>query len=179
MSINDLYRDSCNGDTRAERRLFETLNERFRRFAKQRVWEDSEVDDIVQSAMEVVAREFRSIEINTSFTAWAYKVLENKMLNYFSSRKRERSRFEPLTGIGGRESSYHQDPILKSRLLNCLKKLNKINTRHARILNMRYQGYDTGEICEKMGLSRNGVYILLSRARKMLETCLKTGEIKQ
>jgi DNA-directed RNA polymerase specialized sigma24 family protein len=44
---------------------------------------------------------------------------------------------------------------------------------------MRYQGYNTEEICEKMGLSRNGIYILLSRARKMLENCLKTGEIKQ
>jgi RNA polymerase sigma factor (sigma-70 family) len=155
------------------------LIERFERFAKQRVWDNNEVDDIVQSAMEVIAREFRSIEINVSFTAWAYKVLENKMLNYFSSRTRERSRFEPLSGNGGQESSYKQDPILKSKLLNCLKKLNKINNRHARILNMRYQGYNTGEICEKLGLSRNGVYILLSRARKMLETCLKTGEIQK
>jgi RNA polymerase sigma factor (sigma-70 family) len=155
------------------------LIERFERFAKQRIWDNNEVDDIVQSAMEVVAREFRSIEIDISFTAWAYKVLENKMLNYFSSKKRERSRFEPLSGISGQESSYQQDPILKSRLLNCLKKLNNKNSRHARVVNMRYQGYNTEEICEKMGLSRNGIYILLSRARKMLENCLKTGEIKQ
>lgn len=178
MNINDLYREYRNGDAGAEHRLFEALDERFRRFAKQRVWDDIEVDDIIQSAMEVIAREFRSIEIKTSFTAWAYKVLENKMLNYFSSKKRERSRFEPLSEAGYQESINVQDPVLKSKLLKCLKKLNKINNRHARVLNMRYQGYDTEEICEKLGLSRNGVYILLSRARKMLESCLKTGEIE-
>jgi DNA-directed RNA polymerase specialized sigma24 family protein len=45
--------------------------------------------------------------------------------------------------------------------------------RHARILVMKYQGYRTAEICERMSITPNNLYVTLSRARAMLKACLE------
>jgi len=66
---------------------------------------------------------------------------------------------------------------LKKKLLDCLNKINDANTRHARVLNLHYQGFIVREICEKLKLTRNGVYILLSRSRTMLKNCLERGDV--
>jgi len=71
------------------------------------------------------------------------------------------------------------NPNLRIKLLSCLSKITGANRRHARILNLSYQGFLADEICEKMSLTKNSFYIVLHRARKALELCLKNeGQLK-
>jgi hypothetical protein len=76
--------------------------------------------------------------------------------------------------------SESQAPLsdLKRQLLVCLKKLIKINPIYARAINFVHQGYKTREICEKLNITRNNFYVILTRGRHMLDTCLKTGRIE-
>lgn len=180
MSINELHKISLNGGRKAEEQLFNTLAARFRVFARQRVWNDADAEEVVQEAMVTIGREFRRIEFETSFAAWAYKVLDNRILAYLSARKRKSDREvstdakpgNPVAEIGAVR------PELKVRLLACLKKVGGVNRRYARVLNFSYQGYKVDEICRQMEVKPNTLYSLLSRARKMLETCLDKGEVK-
>jgi RNA polymerase sigma factor (sigma-70 family) len=175
VSVNSLYEAARLGDAKSEGQLFGLLYERFSGFVNRRIWDKTEAEDIVQNALAVIAREYKSVKISISFSAWAYKVLDNKILSYFGSRQRHRDRgFQTLTET---HTSAEIDPDMRLQLLACLKKLNAVNTRHARVLNLHYHGFSTEEICEKIAVTRNGLYIALHRARTMLAMCLKTGEV--
>jgi DNA-directed RNA polymerase specialized sigma24 family protein len=70
-------------------------------------------------------------------------------------------------------------PGFKKKLIDCFHKVHRVNRRHARILNLHYQGYSTLEICDKLGVTENNMYVLLMRARKALAICLGKGETNQ
>ena len=70
------------------------------------------------------------------------------------------------------------DPDLKKQLIDCFKKISDTNLRHARIINLHYQGYTTEEICIKLNIKKNNAYVLLNRARTALEQCLEKGRLE-
>lgn len=179
MSINELYAAVRAGDAAAERELFKRLSESFRLFAQHRVGDERDVEEVVQEALMTITRKHRSVDFETSFMAWAYRILDNKILECYRARERRRRRFTPMADHDVQVSSKDFDLDLKRLLLQCLKKVGAINRRFTRVLGLHYQGYTTDDICEQLGLSRNGVYILLSRARSMLKTCLEEGGIRQ
>ncbi|MDH4157235.1 MAG: RNA polymerase sigma factor [candidate division Zixibacteria bacterium] len=178
MNINELYHVARKGDRDSENRLFKSLTESFRLFAQQRIWNDQDAEEIVQDTLVTVAEKYGNIQFEISFAAWAYRVLENKILNYYRGKHYQENRFTWASDVGGEWASNDSDPSLKRQLLDCLGKINRVHSRHARILNLRYQGYSAEEICEKLAISRNNLYILLCRARSMLKLCLEKGDIK-
>ncbi len=179
MNLNDLHKNAGSGDKMAEEKLFKYLSERFAQFANRRIWDEENAKEVAQDALMLIANEYKSITFETSFQAWAYKVLDNKILNYIKKRRQRGDRVVSVADISEVGiSSENTDPGLRTKLLDCLKKVGKLNRRHARIIDLHYLGYKTKEICQRMKLSTNGFYIILHRARKMLEKCLETGEVK-
>jgi len=177
LTINDLHKSVQDGTDGAEKRLFTDLGESFRIFAQQRIWNKEDSEEIVQDALTAIAAKYKMIDFEVSFAAWAYKVLENKILHYYRTKKCRESRFIPTGDAPDRAGPQDSDPNLKRSLLDCLRKICNTNRRHARILNLRYQGFSTDEICGRLEVTRNNVYILLSRARSMLKLCLEKGDI--
>jgi RNA polymerase sigma-70 factor (ECF subfamily) len=176
MNINSLYEMVRRGSKDAEERLFSELFESFSIFVQQRIWNKQDCEEIVQESLVAVKDKYASVQFEKSFAAWAYKVLENKILHYLRSKRYHESRC--LHGPEYRPPRQIQsDPIFKRRLLDCLKMVSARNIRYARVLNMHYHGYSVGEICDRFKLTRNGIYILLSRARSLLKLCLEKGEI--
>lgn len=127
----------------------------------------------------IISREYKTMTYTVSFSAWAYKVLVNRIMAYHQKKKVRTERLEriPENESIANPDSVNTDPDLKRCLLNCMKKICGVNTRYARILNLHYQGYGTEDICEKLGLTRTNYYTILSRARTMLVTCLEKGEV--
>jgi RNA polymerase sigma-70 factor (ECF subfamily) len=180
LDINELYHAAERGDSDGERQLFHELLIRFRIFALQRVWDDNDAEDVLQEALATISREFRQITIETSFAAWAYRVLDNKIMAYLKTKKRLAGRYEHLNGTEGNQAgvSDSQDPELKRRLLACIKKVGAKNAKYVRALNLHCQGYDTEEICRRLDITSSNFYAIMSRARSLLELCLETGDIK-
>jgi RNA polymerase sigma factor (sigma-70 family) len=180
LDINALYKKTICGDKSAEEALFSALSERFEQFAYQRIWDKEDSRDVLQDTLLVIAREYRQIEFETSFSAWAYKVLDNRILAYMKRKQSRQGRTEVgADSRGSQNRAEHVNPDLRLRLLDCLRKVGEVNRRHARILDLHYHGYTTEEICHRLKTTRNSFYIALHRARRMLETCLKTGDIDQ
>lgn len=179
MSIDTLYQDMRAGDTAAERQLFKKLSESFRLFAQHRLGDERDAEEVVQEALMTIAQKHQSTVFETSFKSWAYRVLENKILDCYRARQYRMRRFIPLIDHDSRDPRPACDVDLRRRLIACLKEVAGVNTRFARVLSLHYQGYTTGDICARLALSRNGVYVLLSRARSMLKSCLEEGEIHQ
>jgi RNA polymerase sigma factor (sigma-70 family) len=174
VNLSDLQIQAKSGNKEAEKLLFSHLSERFRAFAYHRVWNRDDAEELVQDALVVIAREYRQLEVQASFQAWAYKVLDNRILAYVKRRKTERSSLEDVADLKSGPPNYE----LQRQLEVCLRKLLKTNRRYGRMLSLCHQGFAIGEICERLRITRNNAYVILSRARSLLESCLQTGRIE-
>ncbi|MCP4703981.1 MAG: RNA polymerase sigma factor [candidate division Zixibacteria bacterium] len=175
--INKFYIDAKNGSKKAEEQLFEFLTARFRLFVQRKIWNQGDGEELMQEALMTVFDKYKDVEKINNIAAWAHKVLNNKILNYFKTKALHENKLGELEqkAIGNKPISH--DSTLELQLLDCLKKIGSINNRHARILNLHHHGYSVVEICEKLALTRNNLYSVLSRARSMLEHCLEKGDI--
>jgi RNA polymerase sigma-70 factor (ECF subfamily) len=175
--INELYQLAAGGDNKAEAELFEALTDRFSLFAHLKVWNQEEAEDLVQEALAVVAAEYRAVNIETSFAAWTHKIMENRLLGYIQKRRREKGRVTPGDTDEYLTASWTPDPTLRMRLLDCLKKVCLANRRYARIINLHHLGFSRKEICERLELTLEQSYVVMSRARSKLKECLDKGDI--
>jgi len=172
-SLDDLQRALRAGETDAEEKLLQLLGERFMFLAHRKVWNKEDANDVAQEALTAVVRGLKTVEINTSFAAWAYQVFEHRLLAYIKTKQAQEKR------IGARLNTDFELPStevsfrLKQRLLLCLERLGRANRRYARILNLRYQGFSTEEICDRLRITENNCYVLLLRSRILLKNCLE------
>jgi len=177
LDVEELAVKAQKGDRGAERQLFERLAARFRVILHHRVSNHDDVEDIMQEALSAIARDYQSIEVESSFAGWAVRVLQNRLLMYYRSRQSYRKRFaeaEPGDEWHPSQSVNHE---LRSALLDCVRKICQTNVRYARILVMSFQGFKADEICGRLKVTRTNAYSLLSRSRSLLELCLETGRI--
>lgn len=172
MNINDLYRDARAGGKKEEDTLFINLSEIFSAFVRQRIWDERECQEIVQDTMLAIAEKYRTTDFNISFSAWAYRILEYKILNYYRSKKIRESKFAQIRESQSSQAPESVNPVLEIKLVKCLRKIHRKNKKHARVLNLRFQGYEIEEICRKLNMTPNSIYVYLSRAREMLKQCL-------
>jgi RNA polymerase sigma factor (sigma-70 family) len=177
MDINELQNRAIDGDKIAEERLFRNLRDKFALIVQHRISDPEACQDVVQDALTTIADKHSSISFETSFAAWAYRVMENKVLQYYRSAGTERKRHARMDLVEHRMAANDLRPETKRRFLQCLRKVVGVNRRFARVLNLRYQGYSIEEICERMGITRNATYNLLSRGRRMLRECLQERRV--
>jgi RNA polymerase sigma factor (sigma-70 family) len=176
--INTLYQQVSAGDSTATEQLFCLLGVSFRMFVRHRVMNGQDCEEIVQDALTTIAEKYRQVQIESSFAGWAYKVLNNKVLDYYKSKRVRAAKTTPMEMAEPDLIGTITDLQLKTKLLDCLRKIHGANSFHARALNLHYQGYSTEEICTRLGIAANNFYVMLSRARTMLRVCLEKGDIK-
>jgi len=172
FDLNGLFQAARTGDRAAENTLMQHLTVSFRLFTQHRLWSEPDTEEVVQDALLTIATKYRDVEIESSFAGWAYRVLQNKIMDYVKKRSTRRRLDEQWNRDGQERAAVTPDPDLRSRLIDCFRKLARRNSRHARILNLHYQGFASPEICRKLGITENNLYVLLSRARRALELCL-------
>ena len=173
MEIDNLFEHTLN-HSESEKELFEYLYARFLYLTRRKVSNREDCEEIVQSALLSVFDNFRKVQIDKSYANWAFRILQNKIIDYYRSGKNG-MQLEP---IFDNTATLAEDPILKIKLLDCLNKINRANITHARMLVLKYQGFSFEEICTRLDLTKNNAYSVLSRARTMLQHCLDKGEIK-
>lgn len=178
MNINSLHAAVLRGENCAEKKLFETLTDNFLMFVQHKIWNKQDAQEIVQDTVTTIASKYRGVEFEVSFAAWSYRILQNKILHYYRTKKYEAERFSPDFGQGNTAPGDSVDLELRMKLLDCLKEISALNLRHARILNLSYQGYGVAEICDRLSLTEGNCYKLLSRARTALRKCLRIGEVQ-
>ncbi len=177
--ISTIYREILAGEPAAEARLFRFLDVSFRMFVRHRIVNAQDREEVVQDALATIAAKYMSVQIETSFAGWAHKVLSNKILDYYKSKRVRAERQVAIEVAETFPGSPAVRPELKKRLLACLRKLHGVNCLHARVLNLHYQGYTTEEICSKLSISSGNLYVMLSRARTLLQLCLEKGDVEQ
>jgi len=175
-TVDELYIRAKGGDKAARDRLFDLLLVSFRVIVRHRMWGDRSAEDVAQDALMAVVGEYDRILIKSSFTAWAYQVLNNKIVDHFRLKRIRAEKMEFLGQQRAEAEVYGPNPMLKIRIKKCFSMINRVHKQHARILNLHFQGYSTDDICRRMKITRNACYTSLSRARAMLRECLSQKE---
>ena len=177
MSINTLYENAIKGGSVEEKHLFDTLSVTFRLIAYQRIQNKDDADEVVQESLLNIAKNYAGMDFTVSFSAWAYKVFMNEIAGYFRDRKRRGFRIDEDPEVANPGALWKPDPTLEPSLIECLKKICRTNSRYARILSLKFQGYETESICGRLEITSNNFYVILSRARSMLKECLDRGGV--
>ncbi len=152
--------------------VFADLRERFVRIAKRRIGVQ-DAEDVANEACLTVFEKYRDLPADVNFAAWMYQVLRNKIGN----RLQQRARSKPSAGAAVELlSAPLASTALEIRLLACLHRIFQTNSRYARVLNLAHLGFSAAEICQKIGTSKENLYVLLNRSRAQLRRCLKESE---
>ena len=175
--MEELANKAIAGDAQAEKQLFEKLLVRFQYLAKLKAGEDN-CYDLAQEACITVFEKYKQQNFTVSFTAWANGVLKMKIGNYLQRKDRQKPRETVINEETSPDLRVSADPNLKRFVLDCLKELAKLGGNYARILNLSYHGFETAEICAKIGIKPNHYYVTLSRGRSQLRTCLETKGVE-
>ena len=178
MKNSDLYLLLKKGDQTAREQLFNQLYVSFRILARHRIADWNDAEEVVQAAMVKVSAKLDQLSEAERFSAWAHAILKHEIIDHYRSAQSRRTRELELDDASVGVDQASENGELKAKLKECLKKLNAVFGRHARILNLRFQGYSTNEICNRMHLTPNNLYVMLNRARAMLRNCLESGEIR-
>lgn len=174
MNINSYYKIALGGKQADEERLFDSLSVIFRLIVHQKVQNREDAKEIIQESLLMIAKNYRKTKFKVSFSAWAYKILKNEIARYYKNKVRRGVTTDESSLESDTEFSWNPDPMLEPRLLECLKEICKSNKRYARILNLKYQGYESSDICRKLGITANNLYVIVLRGRSMLKHCLET-----
>ncbi|MCP4634183.1 MAG: sigma-70 family RNA polymerase sigma factor [candidate division Zixibacteria bacterium] len=179
MDLNSLCEKAKKGDKNAETILFENLSNKFNVITQYRIKNKQDVEEVCQQALQVIWEKFKGTEFNVSFTSWAYRILNLKILNYIEKKMTESKRqiedFDKLRHVTKPQTE--PDYMLKRLLIECLKRISVNNKTLARVIVLQFQGYQTSEICEKLKTNRNNLYVALSRARSLMKDCLELGGV--
>lgn len=177
--IDTLLHKALSGDKSAETELFGRLRDRFSYITKRYIRNTAEAEDVAQEACLTVFEKYKTEQFTVGFQAWACGVLRMKIGNYLQKRRTEKKRMATgIEKIASLESaSVSCDPDLSRAMIACVKKLSRSNIRYARILLLVFNGYKTAEICAKLGVTPNVLYVSANRGRSLLKACLDGKEV--
>lgn len=134
----------------------------------------SQVDDILQDAFLTVTAKAGDFQAGTNFKAWVFTIARFRVLKAMNAMDRA---FLPLSEAVV-EKLASDTPDLASehdRRLGLLEQcLEKLAPQARRMIEMRYyEALKPAVIAERLGVSVNGVSVLLSRSRVVLRACVE------
>lgn len=176
MELNDLFEAAKKGNDCAEKDLFSVLLVRFRLIAYRVVRDKKASEDVAHDAVVRVLQSYKELEIHSSFAGWAYTVVRRQALRFMEKQKKEQNVFLESSNNRNYSPNKGTGSLLEEKILKCLQELSSKDKRYARILNLKQLGFGFEEICLKLKIKRNNAYIILHRARKLMESCLGIGD---
>jgi RNA polymerase sigma factor (sigma-70 family) len=179
ITMDDLLDRARGRDKEAEKQLLERLRVRFAVFAGHRIREKEDAEDAVQAALTIVSQKYKTMNFEKSFESWAYGILINMIKRHFEKKRRENEVFDRMSEFEEQSiaNSTCWDPVELMTLIECLRQIFKRNRRYALTLKYKRKGYDVTYICKRLRIKRNHFYVVLNRARAMLESCMEGGQI--
>lgn len=172
--LNNLVIKARKGDAEAEKQLFQYLRVRFEYLAKKRLLKKEDAEDIAQEACLTVLEKYKTADFHGHFNAWALKVLRNKIGNYLQGKCVRDNKVAGSIDAGALSDRVHapNDSSSVSEITDCLRKLIAAFPRYARALNLVHQGFTTDDICRRLDIKPNNLYVILNRGRRILKECL-------
>ncbi|MCA9192147.1 MAG: sigma-70 family RNA polymerase sigma factor [Planctomycetales bacterium] len=133
-------------------------------------------DDVFQETFLTVSRKADDYAHGTNFVAWVCRIARYKVLEDCRKHGRCAQTLAPEVI----DAICASQPLLDSehqyeRLIALKSCISKLSPHTQRVVELRYaQAHQAGEIAQRLGWSVDSVYVILSRARNILEQCIRS-----
>ncbi len=150
--------------------IYRNFSQRLRVFVRQRIADDSIVEDLLQEIFLKIHQGLGNLEVRQKLENWIYRIARNTIIDYYRSRK-------PTGAVSDELSAETPDPFedVKRQLAPALKEMILSLPhpyRDALILTV-FEGVSQKQLAEKLGISLPGAKSRVQRARKMLRKLLE------
>jgi RNA polymerase sigma-70 factor (ECF subfamily) len=157
------------------RALVERYQQQLYRYVLKYIYDDAKAQDIVQEAFIKMYMNLRSFDTTRVFSAWAFRITHNEMLNFIKKHKRELdiddNTWLPNLADDRPSISEELDRKIKKRQLHDALKLLPMKYREILIL-YYYQGCNYEAIAEILIIPVSTVSTRISRAKVKLKKVL-------
>ncbi|PKO68762.1 MAG: RNA polymerase subunit sigma [Betaproteobacteria bacterium HGW-Betaproteobacteria-16] len=167
------------------------LRQRLVRHARMVVHEPALAEDLAQETLISVLESPQAHRGEASLTTWATAILKNKIADWYRSPHQRRrvhnaaddDETDPTEGLFNEQGSYLEAvPVWQQpdgreaqrQIMHTLEScLRCLPAQTSRVFMMReWLGFETSEICERLGLSADNCRMVLHRARTGLRQCM-------
>lgn len=164
------------GDSRAQRVLYERFSGRMLSICMRYMGRRDKAEDVMINAFMKIFDKIGSYKAEGSFEGWMRRVVVNDCL---SEIRKERNMY---LEVSVEEVSEEPDFDLLDGYLEAedlLRMVEELPVGYRTVFNLyAIEGYSHKEIGEQLGISENTSKSQLSRARTLLQKCLKRMEIQ-
>lgn len=169
------------------------------RFAELQLRDHGTAEDLVQESIEAALRKASSFAGQSTLKTWVFAILRNRIIEHLRQSSRTvilsslvaadddwQEQLEALFNErggwqdGARPAAWRDDPeeSMQSRQFwtvfeTCLDHLPPAT---GRVFMMReFLGFESGEICSRLGITTSDCHVILHRARLKLRACMDSG----
>lgn len=179
-----LAHEILSGDERALRLFFDEYFPRLYRYARHRLRNEADVDDVVQVVLAQAARRLETYRGEATLLTWLVRICRHEISHQLHKSSRDADIMTPFLNddllrsvVESIESDCSSDPEASSRrseLISLIQfALDQLPEHYARALELKYvEGFNSREIAIKLKTSDEAIQSLLARARRAFrEVC--------
>lgn len=170
------------GDERAMKPIFNSLNKGLCSYANKIVHNKEEAEDIVAKAFIKLWEKRTGFEAFSSIRSFMYVVIKNDSINYLRHIKCRNSSHEEILHLYKKDENYIENNIIKAELLRIIfKEAESLPPDRRRIFKMIFlYDLDIFEIARKLNITADTVRVQKARSIKRLrEILLRKGIISK
>lgn len=181
------------GEAAALESQLPALRQRLIRHARYALQDDGLAEDLVQDTLMVVVEQHARRRGESSLLTWATAILKNKVADWYRSPTRKRMVYigtdndrgnSAIDALYSADGAYvepvpaWQQPdnrIEQRQMMTVLERcVSCLPRQTGRVFMMReWLGFETAEICERLGVSAENCRTILHRARMALRDCMQ------
>ncbi|PKM89434.1 MAG: RNA polymerase sigma factor SigZ [Firmicutes bacterium HGW-Firmicutes-12] len=150
--------------------IWEEFSLPLKKFIRNRVSNDQDVDDILQEVFLKIHNNVDSLMNENKINAWVFRITRNTIVDYY----RTKASFEFVEMPDNLMIEDDEDLSFNSEMATCLKKMiDGLPEKYKEaVLLTEYQNLTIKEISEKTGLSISGAKSRVQRGKKILKRML-------
>ena len=171
QELEIVFDTAKHGDEQSRERLFAFVRSRLLLLARYRVPEAAE--DIVHDSLLVIHRDLAEVATLGGLLAFSHQVLRNKIGNVYQGRYRQKhvdlDDAELPYSFDGKSDANELERIMQ----RSIAKLGESRPVCRAILSALYDGFDPGEISERLGISKSNLKVRTFRCRQALRDLLR------
>ncbi len=155
-------------------RLYLAHEYRIRGYIRCLVKHYADVDDVLQNAVVVMLKKYRSFESGEHFLRWALNITRFEVLKHFEKKRNRLQKLSPelFSAIEEKAAEMAQkEDRRREALQECIETLRE---KDKELLRLRYQIHSTTRsVAETLGRSIDAVYKALNRIYQKLLLCMR------
>lgn len=173
VDLEELMRQSLEGDKRAYAELLRETARFLRPFLSNRVSFDSEVEDLLQEILISIHKARHTYDGQRPYKPWVYAIAKFRLHDYLRMHYADQLRH--AVDITELENNLHVDVTESAISYESISgEIHKLPEKQAAILQLMHQeGYTAKEVAEKLGMTESAVKVSAHRAYKVLRQKLE------